>query len=216
MPLRSNVENWKRLQERGYFESHPCYEGLQPDREDSFTPVIEQFVTLSPDMDVAVIGCGFGRETAFIAPRVRHVWGIDVSDVILDKTRRFLADLDIGNFTGVPYDDYKADVPAGLDLVFSIVVMQHLTRDYFSTFAGKLRPGGHAVVQFVEELVDGVEHADAELLDHEPSISWTRRQIANLAETSGFALQQIDTLQVTPTALWHWAHMRTPGEESAR
>jgi hypothetical protein len=64
------------------------------------------------------------------------------------------------------------------------------------------------VVQFLEELFDGVEHADAELRAYEPSISWNARQITQLAQSADLRLVEIRTSLVTPTALWHWSHIR--------
>lgn len=207
---RSNLEYWKRLQDKDYFENHPCYNGLR-DLGDEVTSNIEQFLKLEPTMRVVVIGCGYGRESAYIAPRVRHVYGIDVSDTILRKAEAYLAGRSITNFTGVLADHYENLVPDGIDLVFSIVVMQHLTRDlvraYFRTLGRKLAPNGGFVVQFLEELFDGVEHADAELRAYEPSISWNARQITQL-QSADLRLVAIHTSLVTPTALWHWAHFR--------
>jgi SAM-dependent methyltransferase len=203
--LRSNVDYWKQLQENDYFEKHPCYNGLR-DLGDSTCAVIEQYLPLSPGMNVVVVGCGYGRDTAHIAPRVRHVWGTDVSSTILDKAERYLGELGITNFTPVLAEDYGRAIPDGIDLVFSIVVMQHLTRDlvrdYFRTLGSKLTPSGRMLVQFVEDFLSTDE--DAQLRAYEPSISWTSRQLLELAQDAGVRFIEVRTQQVTPTALWHW------------
>ena len=156
--------------------------------------------------------CGYGRETLKLAPLVGTVYGIDVSDEILVKASQFLGQNGITNFVPVEYDRYRSAVPDDLDLVFSIVVMQHLTRnlvvEYFTVLGSKLKPGGSVIVQFLEELFDGVELFDAELKKHEPSVSWTLRQIARLSEQSELEFVQTRTLKVTPSALWHWIHFR--------
>ena len=210
--LRSNVEHWKQLQENDYFEKHPCYNGLR-DFDASTCILIEKYCTpLERDMNVVVIGCGYGRDTAHIAPRVRHVWGIDVSPTILGKAETYLRERGIDNFSPVLADDYGSAIPDGIDLVFSIVVMQHLTRDlvrdYFRTLGRKLAPSGRMLVQFVEDFL--AMHEDAELRPYEPSISWTSRQLLELAEETGVKFLELRTYQATPTALWHWGVFGPP------
>jgi cyclopropane fatty-acyl-phospholipid synthase-like methyltransferase len=210
----TNVQFWKELQDEGYFENHPCYQGIKVFGGQESVLAIEHFLPLRPEMKVVVIGCGYGRETLTIGPRASHVFGIDVNTAILSKAVRFLNSNGVANFTPVPVDNYRKLIPVGIDLVFSIVVTQHLTRnlvfDYFSTLAQKLVPGGAFVVQFLEELFDGVDERDAEMRKYEPSVSWTSRQISDLVQRAGLELGEIRTLQVTPTALWHWVYCKRP------
>lgn len=210
--MRTNVEQWKQLQDEGYFENHVCYDGLKEYGGEESVAAIERFMPLTSDMKVVVIGCGYGRETLNIAPRVRTVYGIDVNMTILDKASRFLGERGISNFVPVPYDEFEQRIPQGIDLVFSIVVMQHLTRDlvrdYFLRLGRKLAPGGAFVVQFLEALYDGVDEADAALIAQEPSVSWKSRQLVELSQSAGLTFGQIQTTLVTPTALWHWTHFR--------
>jgi cyclopropane fatty-acyl-phospholipid synthase-like methyltransferase len=214
-PMNSNVEFWKELQDEDYFENHPCYKGVMIAGGEESILAIEHFFPLTPEMKLVVIGCGYGRETFKLAQRVSRVYGIDVSERILQKAERFLTSNGISNFTPVLCDGYASAVPDGIDVVFSIVVMQHLTRDlvrdYFRTLGKKLAPGGHFVVQFLEELYDGVDERDAELKKYEPSISWTGRQIVELIAQAGLEVEEIRTIKVTPTALWHWACARRGG-----
>jgi SAM-dependent methyltransferase len=215
---RSNLANWKSLQEADYFENHPIYQGLR-----AFTlrmpemAVIQDFVPLTQDMEVVVVGCGYGRETLHIAPYVKHVYGIDVSKRILAKFTNYCAANGIHNCTPVLAERFKEDIPQDIDLVFSIVVMQHLTRDlvreYFLGLSAKLRPSGRLLVQFLEEQAPG--QADADLRDYEPSISWTRSDLATLCEQSDLKLISIRTVRVAPTADWHWAFCSKPAKVEA-
>lgn len=213
-PSRSNVDYWKQLQDKNYFETHPCYNGFR-DLGDDVTSNIGRFLKLSPEMRVVVIGSGYGRESAYIAPQVGHIYGIDVNETISRKAGTYLAERNITNFSGILADQYDELIPDGIDLVFSIVVMQHLTRDlvrdYFRNLGRKLKPNGVFVVQFLEELFDDVAQADAELRAYEPSISWTARQITELAQHADLRLVEIRTSLVTPTALWHWTHLSRNG-----
>lgn len=212
--FRSNVEHWKRLQEGGYFETHPCYHGLRDFSGQEDAGVVARFLVPDESMTVAVIGCGYGRETAYLAPRVKRVYGIDVSQLILDKAVRYLGERGIANFTPVLAERYKSDIPAGIDLVYSIVVMQHLTRDlvadYFAGLGEKLSPTGLFVVQFLEDIEPTAIGLDADLRDYEPSVTWTIAQLYELGRKSGLMFKEVRTYQVTPTALWHWACFAKP------
>jgi cyclopropane fatty-acyl-phospholipid synthase-like methyltransferase len=210
-PRRSNLEQWKRLHESDYFETHPSYHGLRDFGGHNEIAAIEMFTAFQPSMRVVVIGCGYGRETAHIAPRVAHVYGIEVSEIILDKAVRYLAERHVGNFTPVLAERYASDIPGGIDLVFSVACMQFITRDlvfdYFATLARKLTPAGMFIVQFIEELEPGAASRDAELRVYEPSVSWTLPQLFDLAGRSGLRFRHTRTypmVEVTPPRLWHW------------
>ena len=197
------------MQEKEYFETHPCYHGLRDFKGEDDISFINWFTRPAPTMRVVVIGCGYGRETAHLAPQVGHVYGIDVSPLILEKAVRYLGEKGVTNFTPVLAERYKTEIPEGIDLVFSIVVMQHLTRDlvfdYFSSLGAKLSPNGIFVVQFLEDLEPSAANEDAELRVYEPSVTWTIAQLFKLSAQSGLKFKEIRTIQVTPTALWHWA-----------
>ncbi|CAG1022927.1 hypothetical protein MTYM_02070 [Methylococcales bacterium] len=214
--ITSNLEYWTQLQDEGdYFENHPIYQGLREFNLREYggfdaKQAISAFTQLQSFSKVVVIGCGYGRDTLQIAPYVAHVWGIDVSAKLLEKTTAFLLDHGIQNFTPVLASEYAANIPSNIDLVFSVVVMQHLTRDlvrdYFVTLGKQLACGGVFVVQFLEELYDGVESRDAELKVYEPSVSWTVSQLAQLASDSGLKFEEVRTQLVNPKTLWHWVH----------
>jgi SAM-dependent methyltransferase len=215
--MRSNLKVWVRLQEAGYFENHPCYNGIADYGGHEAVQAINWFMPLSQDMTVAVIGCGYGRETLRIAPLVNRVYGIDVSRTILDKAVSYLTERNVGNFTPVSADAFVAAIPQELDLVFSMIVMQHLTRDlvrnYFLELTKKLKRRGGFVVQFLEE-VAGDRNDDApEDSGGEPSISWSVWQLVELARASGLTFVEVRTQLATESALWHWAHFRKDGVE---
>lgn len=124
---------------------------------------------------LAVIGCGYGRESRHFAGRVKTVYGIDVSPVVLEQAEAFVA---LPNFIPVLAGEYKAVVP-DVDYVYSHSVFQHIpheiARDYIETFKVKLRPGGAMYVQFVEHRC-----ADKPIAKPEPVYSWTRPQIKEM------------------------------------
>jgi SAM-dependent methyltransferase len=83
--IRSNVQYWQELQSEGYFENHPCYDGIKEAGGEECLGAIARFTTLGPGQSIAVIGCGYGRESLKLSREVGHIYGIDVSDEILDK-----------------------------------------------------------------------------------------------------------------------------------
>jgi SAM-dependent methyltransferase len=215
---RSNLDVWKKLQSEDYFEKHPCYKGISDFGGDEAARAINWFLPLRSDMKVAVIGCGYGRETLKLAPLVGHVYGIDVSDTILNKAVGYLSERGIKNFTPVLAESFTQTMPAGLDVVFSIVVMQHLTRDlvrnYFVELGKKLAPGGGFVVQFLDE--PGVDYGRTDAPENsggEPSISWSPWQLVELSRKADLTLVEIRTQLVTEAALWHWAYFRKNKKE---
>jgi SAM-dependent methyltransferase len=211
-PPKSNVENWKSLQDGGYFENHPNHRGLVAFSSGE-TEIIEQFKKLDKSHKVVVIGCGYGRDVAEIAPYVGHVYGIDVNETILNKAVDFLSERGIKNFTPVLVDDYVNAVPDGIALVFCFVVTQHLTRDltrdYLKKLGPKLSPDGVFVVQFLETMVEGETLMDARLEEYEPSVSWTVMQIHRMAWLCKMSTIEIKTIPVSGgAALWHWACLK--------
>ena len=144
---------------------------------------------------------------------VEQVYGIDVSKTILDKSVKYLSERGVTNFTPVLAESFATDIPAPLDMVFSIVVMQHLTRDlvrnYYLELGRKLRQGGGIVVQFLDE--PGVNYRETDAPERgggEPSISWSPWQLVELSRHANLKFVEVRTQLVTDAALWHWAYFR--------
>lgn len=216
--LTSNVTCWQAMQDNNYFERHNVYLNEEKRLKDFGDDLvwIERRRTLDPSMRVTVIGCGYGREAAMIAPRVAHLWGIDVSPRILEKCRRRLRSKGIENVTMVQADTWKATIPDGIDLVYCITVFQHLTRDlvedYLQGLGRKLAPGGQFLCQFAE-LEDGTN--DARLEVYEPSVRWTVPEIEEVIRRVGLSVFSVET-QRMGGGHWHWAHFGRPaGTEPA-
>jgi SAM-dependent methyltransferase len=202
--MKSNVDCWKALQEKDYFENHRCYMGFK-DIGLYDVEHIEHFVTLMPDQTAVVVGCGYGRETAHIGRRVAHVYGIDVSERILNKARQNLHDKGLTNVSFVLADEFEQAIPPGIDLVYSVACFQHLTRDlvlnYLRVLGGKLSVNGRMVVQFLES--SGGEH-DAKIQVYEPSVAWRPEQIREAVEAAGLRMLGLRTEPVVERVFWHW------------
>ena len=196
------------MQENDYFNKHTHFKGY-PGTAPEALPAIRRFRQLMSTDNVVIIGCGYGRETRIIAPKVGWVWGIDVNDKILRKAVKVLSEEGVDNFTPVLAEEYKECIPTLIDIVYSIVVVQHitrdLTRDYILTLSERLSLDGIMVIQFLERLVHPVH--DAALRIYEPSVTWTRNEIRDLAKESQLSVK-IHTEDITEEILHHWAGFR--------
>src|SRR5258708_20908416 len=130
--MRSNVNRWKELQDDDYFGRHPWYTFRALDPTDKSGEIdiriMDKYFTITPDHRVVVIGCGYGRETAPLARRCRELFAIDVNDTILERAKQYLHDRNVHNVEFVLADEFDHEIPNGINLVFSITVMQNLTR----------------------------------------------------------------------------------------
>lgn len=206
--MRSNVAIWQALQEADYFDRHPRYEQGRLETGAYDIETIGRFCSIEPHHVVVVIGCGYGRESAFICKRAALVYGVDVSDKILARASAHLSGTHrVTNFRPVLAEKYATDIPSGIDLVYSVTVMQHLTRDlvcdYLQTLGGKLAPAGRMLIQFLEY---GVSEPDASVSKvYEPTVSWTPDQIKQASEAAGLVTLNFTTDAVRPGCAWHWA-----------
>lgn len=214
--MKSNLDCWKTMQDEGYFEKHPRYMGILAFGKET-VPAIEQFTKLQSEQSVLVLGCGYGRECIQIAPFVKKVYGLDVNYTIIKKALKFTRDQGITNFVGITVDTWERDTPSGMDLIYSMAVIQHLTRDlvydYFKRLPNKLSPNGMMIIQFLEKFTD-IYH-DADVRVYEPQVSWTEIEIRELAASCGFVVE-IKTIKATEIAVWHWCCFRKRNDVTPR
>lgn len=103
-------------------------------------------LALLPGAEALEIGCGVGRLLRPLAPMVHRARGIDISPVMVEKSRAYLAG--IPNVTTSVTDGTLAGVEDGsLDLVYSFIVLQHVpSRSAIETYVLEadrvLKPGG--------------------------------------------------------------------------
>lgn len=97
---------------------------------------------------VVDFGCGSGANTALLANRGAHVWGIDISEDLLRLGQRRLAVSGRpGEATFVAASAHDLPLPDNsVDVVFGMAILHHLDLDLVSREVRRvLKPGGRAV-----------------------------------------------------------------------
>lgn len=125
------------------------------------TEILEEFVYPYTDgSTIAVeIGSGGGRVAGRLAPRVKHLYCLDVSVEMLDRLRTALADRENVSYIHVPDATLPADVLAAEpDFIFAFDVFVHLdlhtTWRYVKQIGDALRLGGHAFLHTTNLLTE--------------------------------------------------------------
>jgi SAM-dependent methyltransferase len=113
---------------------------------------------LTPASTALDLGCGIGRVALHVAPRCRRLWAVDASPLMLRYARRRLAGVSTVEFVR-SRDTSVPEVPDGsIDLVYSLLVLQHLEREdaflLLRDVRRMLRPGGTAYLTFPNLLSD--------------------------------------------------------------
>jgi SAM-dependent methyltransferase len=97
------------------------------------------------------IGCGVGRIAFHVAPLVRHLHAIDVSDEMVARARANLAHLTNVDVRRTDGESLAIFADGSLDFVYSILVLQHMERAncrrLVAEIARVLGPGGKLLVQ---------------------------------------------------------------------
>jgi SAM-dependent methyltransferase len=161
---------------------------------------LRRFVT--PESVVLDVGCGLGRIERHLAAHCRHVYAVDVSDVMIAKARQWCAE--IPNLTFVVHDAARLDrLAAGpFDFAWSFLVLQHMEyEDAFlmlSALSTLLKPGARAYLQF-PYLLSGF-YGEAFARQAVRRDRWPIRVRAYTAETARFFVEraglEIDELAI--------------------
>jgi SAM-dependent methyltransferase len=172
---------------------------------------------VTADTAMLDFGCGPGVIAIMAAPYVRSVLAVDVSRGVIDITRALEHPANV-EFIANRRDDLAFIDSGSLDLVFSFVVLQHLTPGQVERFLGEfhrvLRPGGTAVLQIKlreqdqqrynpgegdwlhrRTMLRMVFYTRAEMLQLMAQSGFTDPAITNLRDYEGFA-RELDNGQI--------------------
>ena len=196
--MKENIGCWIALHRRGYFKTHPFYQGGEKESGIDLE-IISQYISLHKKMNALIIGAGYGRDSALIAPLVDFLWSVDV-EAIQDEFFAFMSKRRLSNYSFLRFTPgWEIDLPP-IDFAYSVNVFQHLTRDlvreYFRVLARILREEtGRALVQFCHYLNAGAHDADPRKIA-EPAVNWTPAEIEALAKESGLIVLRLDSIPI--------------------
>lgn len=170
---------------------------------------------------VVDFGCGSGANTALLAGRGAHVWGIDISEDLLRLAQRRLrvsgrddgATFIAGSAHDMPFPD------GSIDVVFGMAILHHLDLDLVSREVRRvLRPGGRAI--FKEPVRNsGVIRVARKLIPYRaPDISPYERPLTDAelrrfaegftsCDARAFGLPHVQIGQVVPGVRNYWREL---------
>jgi ubiquinone/menaquinone biosynthesis C-methylase UbiE len=173
----SKSEDDAKMAVSGYVD-----EALYQSTGESTRNLLINNVGLKADDVVLEIGCGVGRAGAYVAPACKEWIGVDVSENMLEHTRKRLSHLkNIRTVAGSGYDLAGIE-SASVDLVYCTVVFMHLDEweryRYIKEGHRVLRPGGRMIVDNVDLTSDAgwaffENHSKIAPADRPPNISKT-------------------------------------------
>jgi len=126
---------------------------------------LPKMADLDPGMTVLDIGCGFGRTEEWMMRRVKEVYGVDISDYIIDVCKkRFSGKRNVHFFVNSGYD-LSLFEDSKFDFIYCFNVLQHIPRSFTEKYLGEikrtLKPGGFALFNMlsgINEESDGGPH----------------------------------------------------------
>lgn len=188
-----NLNNWKYLQDNGYFAKHNCYYQFQlavPEQE-----IIDKIT----DKVMVDIGCGYGRDTYYFSKYAKLVYAIDVSPSILQLANRFIKkNGDRKRVTFALAENYKDIITKPVDFVYSKHVFQHITptmaKAYMKFFHKQLKVDGSV------DLLFRIGEKKNYPKNSEPLVEYNSEEIKELFQ--GFKIKTIDKDVQKKYILW--------------
>jgi SAM-dependent methyltransferase len=166
-------------------------------------------------------GCGSGANTALLANRGAHVWGVDISEDLIRLAQRRMtvsgreggAQFIVGSAHDLPFPDRS------IDIVFGIAILHHLDLQLVAKEVHRvLKPGGRAIFQepvrnsriirFVRSLIPyrapDISPFERPLTDDEVH---TFARPFSSSRVRPFLLPHVQLGQVLPVVKNHWQRL---------
>jgi 2-polyprenyl-3-methyl-5-hydroxy-6-metoxy-1,4-benzoquinol methylase len=156
-------------------------------------------IDLSTIRHVLDYGCGVGRLTVSLAKQFPMVLGVDISGQHLDHAQRYAADHGIRNVSFMRVADLALlDSMKGIDLIFSVIVLQHnpppIIAVILRKLLGALNPRGCMFFQ-VPTFIQGYSFTSADYLS-KPSMQMEmhaipQRVVSDIARECGCEVLEV-------------------------
>lgn len=210
-------EDWNRRAE----EDHKLHiatgharseEDFRASGEKDLAEEILDGIELAPDAAALEIGCGVGRLLVPLSTRVATVYGVDISEVMIGKSKEYCADRpNVG--TRVTDGTLEAFADGSLDFVYSFIVFQHIPfveaiETYVREAGRVLAPGGLLRFQ-----VDGRwQERTGRTADTYDGAVFSPPQVRALVENAGLTVVE----GWGEETHYHWVTAEKPGAGAGR
>lgn len=166
-----------------------------------FFAVMAKELALQPEDELLDVGCGAGGLLSEQAAHVRHVAGVDLSEIQLRMAREALADriaagtaeIVEADAMALPWEDGRFSVVASLDCIKFVPDPQRAFQEMYRV----LRPGGRAVVGLGTRVKPKAQGKSGKV-DAWGQWQWSDADARRLMETAGFVDVVASFLPVGP------------------
>jgi ubiquinone/menaquinone biosynthesis C-methylase UbiE len=150
---------------------------------------------LSKNMDAMEFGCGTGLISMALAPELKHVLAVDMSENMLAVLKEKIAGSRVDNIYPRHMDLVKGELPEKrFDLIFSSMALHHIkdVESLIETFFNLLKPGGMLALADLDA-EDGGFHGDIPDVFH---LGFDRKDLGQMLEKKGFTEIAATTVHV--------------------
>ncbi len=144
---------------------------------------LERELTLHANMQVMDFGAGTGLICGRLAPRVKKIYAVDISEGMLEKLRKKpeLKDKVQTLCQNILTDAFEFDV----DLIVSAMALHHVqdTHKLVKTFSAALKPGGKVALADLDKEDGSFHPAESEGVFHQ---GFDRNELQEILKENGF------------------------------
>ncbi len=154
-------------------------------------PEFLRLLALTGTERILEIGIGTGRLALRVAPRCRHLTGIDLSSATLERAAQHLSHLP--NVTLFHGDFVTLDIPAPFDVIYSSLTLLHIRNKAAAVckMAELLSPGGRLVLSLDKGRASHLTFGERRLRVYPDA----PEDIARLMEAAGLTIQSITEIE---------------------
>ena len=224
--MKQRAKAWNEIHSKNYYDmNYPGEFNLKPyilPKDDNelqallsnsyHYKMLSNYITIDKKTVVLDLGCGYGRFIEFYAPLASFVYGIDITDYIIDICKTKYAGIENVEFIKNNGYSLKMIDDNSIDLVSCYTVFQHIpkkaTQSYLKEFSRILKSDGKIIIQFqgVKSNNDKA-YKDVGLDKKDYKIQYTKDDIQILATRSKLEIKKIDDDAKGNGLIWYWATM---------